>query len=288
MSQVELTTVRSGINRLRVRGGARPDTLYDLLNGYATEAGTVKVRPGTERIATLDPLTRGLCAFNGELHTFCHTVVAVPAGFTLNVLTHPDPPSAEYGYPGYGLYEDGVPIKTIHFSEPFLGGLYVAAEFEEGSVYHYWLRPGIAWAADTQYDLGDHVVPSTPNGFVYRAFRYGDPNPVWQPEEPRADGQSYEEQSVVEPTTYNGFYYVCIEVIGDNPRSGTVEPTWPTFDGGTVFERTDTGQPSSATIDSLPVPPAGGPPATPDPPPTTPTDPDWYPDDDGNPRTALP
>ena len=41
MRAIPLTTIKSGINRLRTKGGARADTLYDLLNGYVTEAGTV-------------------------------------------------------------------------------------------------------------------------------------------------------------------------------------------------------------------------------------------------------
>ena len=278
MRAIPLTTIKSGINRLRTKGGARADTLYDLLNGYVTEAGTVKVRPGTERTATLDSLTRGLCAFDGEIYTFCHTTVAaLPDGYKLAILTHPDPPD----WPYYGIlpnpYEDGVPLHIIHFAEPFLGGLYVVAEFETGDVYHYWLQPGRAWQASTQYKSGDMVEPSVPNGFLYEASRLGDPYPPWQPDEPRYDGvgDAYA-QSIIEPTTYNGYYYVCMETIGPNPRSGIVEPTWPIVEGGTVFERTDTGLPETTVIDS-PEPPTGGssptvPIVTTDPAPTDPFD----------------
>jgi hypothetical protein len=257
MRSAPLTTIRGGINRLRTKGGARPDNLYDLVNGYVTEAGSVRARPGTERTATLDPLTRGLCAFGGELHTFCHVAVAVPEGFVLNILVHPDPP--EYGYYGYFFGDDvAVPLKTIHFAEPFLGGLYVVAEFEDGAVYHFWLQQGDEWQAETRYEIGDLVAPTVANGLLYVASRLGDPNPPWQPDEPRYDGvgDAYA-QSVVEPTTYNGYYYVCVETAGSNPRSGTTEPTWPTFKGGTVIERTDTGQADTAPIDSTPPPPAG-------------------------------
>lgn len=262
MRPVVLTTVNGGINRLRTKGGARNDQLYDLLNAYVTESGTLKVRPGTERVATLDSATRGLCSFNGSLHVFCHKSVVVPTGYTLNILVHPDPPD-EYSYAiGYSTYE-GVPLETIHFSEPFLGGLYVVAEFEDGAVYHYWLQPGDTWEAETIYSPGDLVEPTTANGLVYQASRFGDPYPPWQPDEARYDGigDAYD-QSVVEPTTYNGFYYVCIETQGPNPRSGTTEPTWPTFEGGTVTERTDTGVSEEIVVDSTPPPPAGSAPPT--------------------------
>lgn len=273
MRSLPLTTIKGGINRLRVRGGARADILYDLQNGYVTEAGTVKVRPGTERTATLDPLTRGLCAFGGSLHVFCHKPVAVPDGYTLNVIAHPDPPDASY----YG-YETGgadteVPLEKIHFSEPFLGGLYVVAEYEDGSVYHFWLQPGVEWEANKEYAIGDLVQPSTPNGFLYRASRLGDPYPPWQPDELRYDGiyDAYA-QSAVEPTEANGYYYICSQTEGPNPRSGTVEPTWPAYTGGTVVERTDTGVPEEVTIDSTQAPPAGSAVTPPDTTPTT-TDP---------------
>lgn len=272
MRSLPLTTIKGGINRLRVKGGARPDNLYDLVNGYVTEAGTVKVRPGTERVATLDSRTRGLCAFGGELHVFCHVPVDVPAGYVLNILTHPDPPDSDYLYSGYGYGDDGVGIKTIHFSEPFLGGLYVVAEFDDGATYHFWLQPGRQWAALTEYKAGDLVEPTVANGFLYRASRLGDPYPPWQPDEPRYDGigDAYD-QSIVEPTTANGYYYVCVSTDGPNPRSGTVEPTWPTFEGAEVIERTDTGLPEEITIDSSAPPPAGSTTTAPTTPTTEPT-----------------
>lgn len=270
MRALPLTTIKGGINRLRTKGGARPDNLYDLLNGYVTEAGNVKVRPGSERIAELDPLTRGLCAFGGQLHVFCHVPVTVPDGFVLNVLAHPDPPDLSYAYGYRDPYaEDTVPLNAIYFAEPFLGGLYVVAEFEDGAVYHYWLQPGATWEAETIYSIGGLVQPTTPNGFAYRATRLTDPEAPWQPDEPRYDGiGDYYAQSVVEPTVANGYYYVCVETQGPNPRSGTTEPTWPTVEGEQVIERTDTGLPEETQIDST-LPPSAGPSTDP-----TPTNPD--------------
>lgn len=267
MRSAPLTTIKGGINRLRTKGGARSDTLYDLLNGYVTENGTVKVRPGSARVADLDSRTRGLCAFGGELHVFCHTYVDLPEGYVLNILVHPDPPDLGYGYTAYG--DEELALSVIHFSEPFLGGLYVVAEFEDGSVYHYWLQPGVAWEADKVYAAGDLVEPSTPNGLLYRASRLDDPYPPWQADEPRYDGvnDAYA-QSIIEPTAYNGYYYVCTETLGPNPRSGSTEPVWPEFEGGTVVERTDTGVAQEESLDSAAPPPAG---TTPDALPTDPT-----------------
>ena len=259
MRPLTLTTIRGGINRLRPRGGARPDVLYDLVNGYVTEVGTIKSRPGTERVATLPSETRGLCAFQGVLHTFCHKFVAVPEGYKLSILQHPDPELDEYGYYFDAPEENpnGV-LEKIHFSEPFLGGLYVVAEFADGQVFHYWLRPGSTWQANTVYGQDTFVEPTVPNGILYQATRLGDPLPTWQKDEPRYDATDpYEPQSEIEPTVYNGYYYRCIDVAGPNPRSGTTEPEWPTVEGYTITERTDTGLPEETTLDNAAPPPAG-------------------------------
>lgn len=91
---VGLTAISGGINRLRTKGGADKNSLFDLLNGYVTQAGTVKVREGTSRkanIATYSGVgtTKGLLAYQGNLHVFSNQVVSVPAGFELHVLNHP-------------------------------------------------------------------------------------------------------------------------------------------------------------------------------------------------------
>lgn len=395
MRDAPLTTIDGGINRLRTKGGARADTLYDLENGFVTEVGTVVARPGSERKATLNELTRGLCGFAGKLWTFCHTSVDVPYGYELAVLVSPktgvvvttpgsiggtvefsiiagsgsppgnitldrgaDPsgyitpthvpfglftdgqqltddlyvygvhcfanfatPDAQYGFVlrlsegtvaspvgpagetvfdsisftdeesnvitlnradaynpngdvsagfrswtwnpitsglhiadggGYtftvslpstdevvAAYEST--LEKIHFAEPFMGALYVAAEFSDGGTYHYWLQAGEQWQANKAYKLGDIVYPSVPTGLVYRASRLGSANPAWAPNVPRFDGTggSGYEQSVVEPTVYNDFYYTAIATTGVSPRSGSLEPTWPEEDGATVVESAD-------------------------------------------------
>ncbi len=231
MRDAPLTTVRGGINRLRVKGAARADSLYDLLNGYVDEADKPVVRPGTKRIAKVSALTRGLCSFNGSLHVFCHEQVFVPSGFTLNILSHPD------ALPGYPIR-----LSAIHFAEPLMGALYVVAEFEDGAIYHYWLEQGVPWEPNTQYAAGALVAPTEPTGFMYRATRIGSPYPSWAPEVPRSDGSDGYDVSIIEPTVYNDFYYECIDVDGSNPRSGTVEPDWPTEDGAQITEAVDNGE----------------------------------------------
>lgn len=226
-----LTVIKGGINRQRLKGAARPEVLYDLLNGFVNSEGEVTVRPGTFRRATLPTITKGLCAFDGSKHVFAHESVEVPTGYTLHVLTHP-------------MFEDNSEnpfvIKKIHFCAPFLGFLYVVAEFDVGdvdtdSIHHYWLQSGGTWQADTVYKNGDVVEPTVPNGLAYRATRFGAPNLSWAPRVARTVGD------VIEPTVYNDFFYTVVDTLGANPASGTVEPIWPTEDGARISEDTDAG-----------------------------------------------
>ena len=228
MRREVLTTVKGGITRLRTKGAALKDTLYDLLNGYITAARTVKVRPGTFLTETLPAGTVGLVAFEGNLHVFASNLVSsIPAGYVLDVLRSPDGDLA---------------ITTIHFAEPFMGALYIVAEFSDGGIYHYWVRTATTWLADTEYDLNELCSPTTEDGFAYKATRLGNPYPSWTPAAPRAV------DDIVEPSVYNGYYYKVIDVIGDLPRSDDIEPIWPTSAGETIIEDTDgTDTPPDAT-----------------------------------------
>lgn len=243
MRDAPLTVLKGGINRLRTKGGARADSLYDLVNGYLTDDGTAHVRPGTRLVATLDATTRGLTYFSGSRHIFAAASVTVPTGYTLHVLVHPDQD------PGEAV----IPLKRIHFAEPFLGFLYVVAEFDDDSVFHYWLQGSGTWTADTVYREGDVTFPTVPNGLAYQATRVGAPNPVWTPNAPRAVAD------VVEPTAENanGFYFTVVDTSGATPSSGSIEPIWPAEDGAQVVESTDITPETADTdaVDPLNVPP---------------------------------
>jgi hypothetical protein len=146
-----------------------------------------------------------------------------------HILTHPELED-----------DDGNPIalEKVHFAEPFLGALYVVAEYavtdsEQGDVHHFWLQPGKPWEPTKIYRHGDIVEPSEPNGLVYRAGRLGDPFPSWQP------GTAYAVGARIEPTEYNDFSYEATATEGSSPHSGAIEPNWPTEPGATVTERTD-------------------------------------------------
>lgn len=231
MSAQALGPVKAGITRLREKGGASADSLFNLVNGYVTAARSIEQRAGTVHVQALPPAgTKGLCTFRGKLHVFASTPVAVANPlFVVDILRHPVINTAA--------------LADIHFAKPYLGYLYVSAEFDNGDVYHYWLQAVETWKPDTIYRIGQAVQPTVPNGFVYTAQRLGAPYPVWAPNVRRAIGDR------VEPTTPNSFYYEVIDTVGADPRSGTTEPTWPLADGASIFE--DTGKPT-------PPPQSGG------------------------------
>lgn len=222
---VPLTVLRGGINRLRIRGGARADTLYDGLNCFVTQDGTVTPREGTIRDAELPDTTRGLCAFQEQLHTFAGEEVELPDGYVLHILHNPADADADEG--------NDTTLVEIHFAQPFMGALYVVAEWSDGAIVHYWLASSGPWEALTIYYADDVIVPTDPNGFLYRATPN---NPLasaavlWTPSTARAMGDR------ILPTVPNGFYFEVTEVQGDSPITGAFEPTWPTNEGAIVVE----------------------------------------------------
>lgn len=243
MRQVALTTSKGGITRLRAKGAALNDSLYDLVNGYITAARTIKARPGTRRTFELPPGTVGLVNFNGVPRVFSNVQVSgIPAGIELVVLLSPD---------GSDLV-----ITKIHFAEPFLGALYVVAEFEDGGVYHYWLEDAAPWEPDTEYRHGDLVQPTTGSpGLVFRARRGSDTYPVWSPNAARTVADR------IEPTVYTDFFYQVVATTGENPRSGEFEPVWPVVSGGQVTETPDTAPGGvGGGLDPPPPPPPPTPP----------------------------
>lgn len=232
MRTITLNALRAGIERTRSKGGAKPDALFDLVNGYVTIDGSVQSRPGTTSVYELPAGTKGLCAFGGKLVVFSHAVQVMPAAtpsVTCQVLVNPVTP--------------GSAINDIHFAGPFLGGLYVVAEFSDGTTRHFWLRKQSNWTANTMFLEGSVVQPTSPNGLTYIARRIGPPNPLWAPDVERNLGDR------VEPTVPNGYFYEVINLISpsDDTLGGTTAiVTRPpgTLGGGGAYAFTGTLPPA--------------------------------------------
>lgn len=138
-------------------------------------------------------------------------------------------------------------LKTIHFVGAVLGKLYLAAEFVDGLIRHYWLQEPAPWKPNTIYPLGALVQPTTPDGYYFQAPVSSD-IPAWQA------SKVYVVGARVQPTVANGYYYEVVDVTGDGATSSTVEPVWPIQEGAEVFEGED-----STTVPSVSTPAASSP-----------------------------
>lgn len=216
MRATYLTAVKAGITRLRDKGGASEDALFDLLNGYVTAARTIRMRQAARIQLDLPPGTIGLTSFKGAFVVYADQVMPAGPGYSVVVLKHPSNGAAT--------------LKEIHYSLPYLGFLYVVAEFSDGSTYHYWLEEGKPWAANTTYLPGALVSPTAPNGLAYSLVDTGGGHAAWEAYAARTIG------NVVVPSANNGFKYTVSSVSGANARSGDTEPQWPATAGGTVNE----------------------------------------------------
>lgn len=240
MRTISLNTSAAGMTRLRGKGGASPETLWELTNGYVTASKSVKQRPGLQYQTRLPDTSKGLVAFNGVLYTFTAHSVSNPGTATVKILTHPTP-----GYAGE--------LAKIHYAAPFMGYLYVVAEFADGNTYHYWLQEPPAWTTFTVYDANELVQPTVPNGLYYKAV-LDNPPPAWQPLHQYYTGDK------VQPTKYNGFSYEATNLLPSSPTSSSdTEPVWSTELNGFVLESSAGG---SSVAPTPPTPPNSQPPGT--------------------------
>lgn len=235
MQSTTLQAGIGGINRLRRRANVQPTDLYDLVNAYR-QTGVYRKRQGLKFVAALDSTTFGLYGAQGKLHCFTSnaSVPAAPSGVAYHILPNPNGTSAT--------------INGAPFAGLFLGQLYIAALFTDGTCVHYWLGQAVTWKPGTQYQTNAIVQPTVPNGFQYVVGNNQFPA-AWQP------NQTYAVGDVVVPSTLNGWQYTCITANGTNPASGTTEPTWPASNGATVTEDT--------TVTTVQPQPPAAPPSNP-------------------------
>jgi hypothetical protein len=234
---VPLTVIQGGLTRLRTKGGALRNSLYDLLNGYVTAGKTVVVRPGTYRRQTVAS-TKGLIAFGGVFHVFSNGTVSVPSGYITHVLSNPQNRAST--------------LSRIHYVGPYMGFLYVAAEFSDGTVQHFWLQDSGVWTANTVQFNGNFILPTVDDGFAFAATRLEPPHPSWQP------NIGVQVNDIYEPTVYNGYMFKAIAVLGDSPHTGSTEPVWPTVENAQIQEFGDFDSSSSASSSSSTATPTPG------------------------------
>lgn len=223
-----LSAVGAGMTRLRVKGGASKESLYELNNGYVAASKAPTQRPGTRwKFNFADPAlskaanagkTKGLVAFKGIVYTFAaNTSPIITSGsgtYVIVPLHHPNGTSSQ--------------LKAIHFAKPFMGLLYVVAEFLDGAIAHFWLQNPTAWKAGTIYQANQLVQPTTPNGLYYKAVQLANPQ-SWT-----ALLQHYQ-YDYVQPSTYNGFQYQALYLQGavNPPTTTTASFTIPAVGSST-------------------------------------------------------
>lgn len=243
MPAVVVANLHTGMDRTRRFGESQVDRLWNLVNAYVNDAGRVVKRPGCLGYAAT-AACRGLFGFRGKLHTFAATPQAnpTPALLVINVLRHPTGGAAA--------------LAKVHFVGLHLGALYVVAEFADAVIKHYWLQPATTWTSTTRVDRGEYLIPTVPNGFVYEIANESPIN-KWTANTAFTAGNQRQ------PTAHSGLYFQVTGTTGTTPKSGDVEPTWPTTAGEFITEvRLVAGAPVTTPTVTPPPPPAP-PPAVP-------------------------
>lgn len=218
-----LTSMQAGMTRLRDKGGASPKAAYELTNGYVDASGAASQRPGTTWIFNwADPRlgkgsqagqTKGLAFYNGVFYTFTSgngagSGIVSGGGTTYQILVLRHPTSTT------------VTLVKVHFAKPYMGFLYVVAQFSDGLVGHYWLQSPPAWTLNTFYQPATLVQPTTNNGFYYSAIPGGTPAPAWTALLQHSLGD------VIQPSTANGLQYTAVTL---SSGSGAATTTTATF-----------------------------------------------------------
>lgn len=217
MGTLLLNAVVAGITRLRTKGGASPQALFDLLNGVVTASRTIQSRYGSSTFSVLPAGTIGLAVQLGKFHVFSAApVVMTDPNFVCHTLLYPTDPS--------------VLLTNIYFAEPFVGFLYVSAGFSNGAVRHYWLQDATVWSSVTAFTFNEQVMPTVDNGFVYTISNQITA-PVWVANTTEAVN------NLVQPSVYNGLEYKATATTGTPIQTSDKEPKWPTVVGNTVVER---------------------------------------------------
>lgn len=134
---------------------SKANLLRVLINAYIGTGKSIKKRPCLEFIATLEAGTKGLRAFNGKLNTFYGsagaTITHADSRFQANRVAHSAHPA----------------VAKLHFCEQFSAKMYVAVEYDGGTVRHHYLDDPGVWVSGTNYAMGDFRRPTVPNGFRY-------------------------------------------------------------------------------------------------------------------------
>jgi len=129
----------SDANRLRV-----------LKNAYTTEGRTIRKRPGTAKVATLETGTVGLFAGNGKLNTFYGGTSTINHANTLFKSNNVRSPISS-----------ALQLTSVHYADVFSGFMYASVEYTSGEVKHHYIdgaAPGATHVADVNCPQTKQVI----------------------------------------------------------------------------------------------------------------------------------
>jgi len=114
-----------GIDRRKGASVSDANRLLEMKNAYVTTGLATSKRPGLVKVATLEAGSKGLFAGLGKLHTFYGGVGS---------LTHANSRFVAHKV-DYGARQ----IKDVWFADTFNAYIYVAVEYEDGTLKHHYL-----------------------------------------------------------------------------------------------------------------------------------------------------
>lgn len=198
----------SDANRLRV-----------LKNAHATEGRTIRKRPGTVKVATLETGTTGLFSGNGKLNTFYGGTTPINHANTLFKSNNVQSP-----------INSALNLSEVHFGDVFNGFMYAAVQYTSGEIKHHYIDSPSTFPATTLVALNSYFQPAAPNGFRYKVTDVSIGATAW------AAAVAKSLANFVKPTVSNKYRYECTTA----GTTGATEPTWPTVDGSSVVDGTVT------------------------------------------------
>lgn len=242
---VTLNASKAGMTRLRDKGGASPETLFELTNAYINASRSPTQRPGTTWVYQFGANTHGLVAFQGVFYSFTDNPASIvnTGNYQVVLLRNPVAGSA-------------ATLSKVTYAVPFMGYLYVVGVYSDGTAHHFWLQNPPAWQRNSSYSSGQLVQPSPTNGYYYSAQLLSNP-PQWRAH------LAVNQGTTVQPTKYNSFFYQATNVVSPTSIGGTTiaftapnEPVWSTSLGGITLDISG-GNPSSNPnqINPPPAPP---------------------------------
>lgn len=123
MTYISIPDFKFGMDRRRKRVSGVPGTLWTLKNGHITRGGDIERAKKFVAKYTLPANTFGLAKVRRQLYVFgSASPPAMPNGVLYQQLTAPNSPS----------------MTRVLDVKAFSGKLYVAAEFADGNIYHYY------------------------------------------------------------------------------------------------------------------------------------------------------